>query len=158
MHSFSHSLSVSTSLSFSPSHTCTHACTCFTLLHVLCWCVLGRWYIREGWLRTVPPKGKETKPKMFFLFSDILLLTKPCSSLHPTSSDKFECQRCYPLKECTVDKVFGHTKSQGGLISVSVCSVCRLRACQTKQFYSDPRIVDTTILLFTWQSQHSLSK
>ncbi|KAL2102195.1 hypothetical protein ACEWY4_001363 [Coilia grayii] len=79
----------------------------------------GRWYIREGWLRTVPPKGKETKPKMFFLFSDILLLTKPCSSLHPTNSDKFTCQRCYPLKECTVDKVFGHTKSQGGLISLT---------------------------------------
>ncbi|XP_076153380.1 rho guanine nucleotide exchange factor 39 [Alosa pseudoharengus] len=79
----------------------------------------GRWYIREGWLKTVPPKGTETKPKMFFLFSDILLLTKPCSSLHPTSSNKFECQRCYPLKECTVDKVFGHTKSQGGLISLT---------------------------------------
>ncbi|XP_012679217.2 rho guanine nucleotide exchange factor 39 isoform X2 [Clupea harengus] len=77
----------------------------------------GRWYIREGWLRTVPPKGMETKPKMFFLFSDILLLTKPCGSLHP--SDKFECQRCFPLKECTVDKVFGHTKSQGGLISLT---------------------------------------
>ncbi|XP_063073901.1 rho guanine nucleotide exchange factor 39 [Engraulis encrasicolus] len=79
----------------------------------------GRWYIREGWLRTVPPKGKETKPKMFFLFSDILLLTKPCSSMHPTNADKFNCQRCFPLKECTVDKVFGHTKSQGGLISLT---------------------------------------
>ncbi|KPP68571.1 hypothetical protein Z043_112741 [Scleropages formosus] len=79
----------------------------------------GRWYIREGWLQVVPPKGTETKPKMFFLFSDILLQTTPCSPLHPTNGDKFACQRIYPLKECVVDKVFGHTKSQGGLISVS---------------------------------------
>uniref|UniRef100_W5KVZ6 Rho guanine nucleotide exchange factor (GEF) 39 n=1 Tax=Astyanax mexicanus TaxID=7994 RepID=W5KVZ6_ASTMX len=78
-----------------------------------------RWYIREGWLKTVPPKGRETKPKMFFLFSDILIQAKPCSSMHPTSADKFACQRVYPLKECTADKVFGHTKSQGGLISLT---------------------------------------
>ncbi|XP_072530063.1 rho guanine nucleotide exchange factor 39 [Salminus brasiliensis] len=78
-----------------------------------------RWYIREGWLKTVPPRGKETKPKMFFLFSDILIQAKPCSSMHPTNGDKFACQRVYPLKECTADKVFGHTKSQGGLISLT---------------------------------------
>lgn len=83
-------------------------------------CPSGRWYIREGWLKTVPPKGKETKPKMFFLFSDILVQAKRCSPMHPTNGDKLACQRVYPLKECTVDKVFGHTKSQGGLISVSV--------------------------------------
>ncbi|XP_064174992.1 rho guanine nucleotide exchange factor 39 isoform X1 [Anguilla rostrata] len=79
----------------------------------------GRWYIREGWLKVVPTKGTEAKPKMFFLFSDILLLTTPCSSLHPTNGDKFACQRVYPLRECTVDKVFGHTRSQGGLISLT---------------------------------------
>ncbi|XP_042577837.1 rho guanine nucleotide exchange factor 39 isoform X2 [Cyprinus carpio] len=79
----------------------------------------GRWYIREGWLKTVPPKGTEAKPKMFYLFSDILLQAKPCSPIHPTNRDKFNCQRIYPLKECTVDKVFGHTKSQGGLISLT---------------------------------------
>ncbi|KTG37613.1 hypothetical protein cypCar_00004983, partial [Cyprinus carpio] len=78
-----------------------------------------RWYIREGWLKTVPPKGMEAKPKMFYLFSDILLQAKPCSPIHPTNRDKFACQRIYPLKECTVDKVFGHTKSQGGLISLT---------------------------------------
>ncbi|TSK13280.1 Rho guanine nucleotide exchange factor 39 [Bagarius yarrelli] len=79
----------------------------------------SRWYIREGWLKTVPPKGKETKPKMFFLFSDILVQAKRCSPMHPTNGDKLSCQRIYPLKECTVDKVFGHTKSQGGLISLT---------------------------------------
>ncbi|XP_051544007.1 rho guanine nucleotide exchange factor 39-like [Myxocyprinus asiaticus] len=79
----------------------------------------GRWYIREGWLKTVPPKGTEAKPKMFFLFSDILLQAKPCSPIHPVNGDKFASQRVYPLKECTVDKVFGHTKSQGGLISLT---------------------------------------
>nr|XP_015208416.1 PREDICTED: rho guanine nucleotide exchange factor 39 [Lepisosteus oculatus] len=79
----------------------------------------GRWYIREGWLRAVPINGEDAKPKMFFLFSDILLMTKPCHPLHPTNSDKFECQALYHLKECAVDKVFGHTKSQGGLISLT---------------------------------------
>ncbi|XP_023681573.2 rho guanine nucleotide exchange factor 39 [Paramormyrops kingsleyae] len=81
--------------------------------------VPGRWYIREGWLRAVPPKGTEVKPKMFFLFSDVLLLTTPCSPLHPTNGDKFCCQRVYALQDCTVGKVFGHTKSQGGLISLT---------------------------------------
>nr|XP_055046171.1 rho guanine nucleotide exchange factor 39 [Misgurnus anguillicaudatus] len=81
--------------------------------------VPGRWYIREGWLKTVPTKGTEAKPKMFFLFSDILLQAKPYSPLHPTNAGKFACQRVYPLKECTADKVFGHTKSQGGLISLT---------------------------------------
>ncbi|KAL0964936.1 hypothetical protein UPYG_G00274650 [Umbra pygmaea] len=79
----------------------------------------GRWYLREGWLRTVPPKGTEAKPKMFFLFSDVLLQTKPCPALHPTNGDKFAGQRLYPLKDCTVEKVFGHTKSQGGLLSLT---------------------------------------
>ncbi|KAJ8245523.1 hypothetical protein GJAV_G00271650 [Gymnothorax javanicus] len=79
----------------------------------------GRWYIKEGWLKVVPPKGAEAKPKMFFLFSDVLLLTTPCSPLHPTNGDKFACRRVYPLKECAVDKVFGHTRSQGGLISLT---------------------------------------
>ncbi|XP_058842342.1 rho guanine nucleotide exchange factor 39 isoform X1 [Acipenser ruthenus] len=79
----------------------------------------GRWYIREGWLSVVAPKGEEVKPKMFFLFSDVLLMTKPCHPLHPTNSDKFECQSLYPLGECIVDKVFGHTRSQGGLISLT---------------------------------------
>ncbi|GAA6103228.1 rho guanine nucleotide exchange factor 39 isoform X1 [Tachysurus ichikawai] len=79
----------------------------------------GRWYIREGWLNTVPPKGTETKPKMFFLFSDILVQAKRCNPMHPTNGDKLSCQRVFPLKECTVDKVFGHTKSQGGLISLT---------------------------------------
>ncbi|KAK6292307.1 hypothetical protein J4Q44_G00368910 [Coregonus suidteri] len=79
----------------------------------------GRWYLREGWLRTVPPKGAEAKPKMFFLFSDVLLQAKPCHALHPTNGDKFAGQRVYPLKDCAVDKVFGHTKSQGGLLSLT---------------------------------------
>lgn len=80
----------------------------------------GRWYIREGWLKMVPPKGADTKTKMFFLFSDMLLQAKHCSSLHHTNGDKFAGQCAYPLKDCFVEKVFGHTKSQGGLLSVSV--------------------------------------
>ncbi|XP_030004364.1 rho guanine nucleotide exchange factor 39 isoform X2 [Sphaeramia orbicularis] len=79
----------------------------------------GRWYIREGWLKMVPAKGAEAKPKMFFLFSDMLLQAKRCSPLHPTNGDKFEGQHAYPLQDCTVEKVFGHTRSQGGLLSLS---------------------------------------
>eukprot|EP00062_Callorhinchus_milii_P018345 gi/632971704/ref/XP_007902303.1/ PREDICTED: rho guanine nucleotide exchange factor 39 isoform X1 [Callorhinchus milii] len=79
----------------------------------------GRKYIREGWLSMVPDKGEDLKPKMFFLFSDILLLAKPCHPLHLVHSDKFACQRIYPLIECTVDKVFGHTKGDGGLLSLT---------------------------------------
>ncbi|XP_042702682.2 rho guanine nucleotide exchange factor 39 isoform X4 [Chrysemys picta bellii] len=78
-----------------------------------------RWYIQEGWLMVVPTKGEEAKRKMFFLFSDILVATKPCHPLHPLNSDKFSCQAVYPLSQCTVDKVFGHTQSQGGLLSLS---------------------------------------
>ncbi|XP_035482152.2 rho guanine nucleotide exchange factor 39 isoform X3 [Scophthalmus maximus] len=79
----------------------------------------GRWYIREGWLNMVPPKGAEAKPKMFFLFSDMLLQAKRCSPLHPTNGDKFTGQHIYPLQDCTVEKVFGHTKSKGGLLSLT---------------------------------------
>ncbi|XP_050933624.1 rho guanine nucleotide exchange factor 39 [Lates calcarifer] len=79
----------------------------------------GRWYIREGWLNMVPPKGAEAKPKMFFLFSDMLLQAKRCSPLHPTNGDKFTGQHAYPLQDCTVEKVFGHTKSRGGLLSLT---------------------------------------
>ncbi|XP_029016638.1 rho guanine nucleotide exchange factor 39 isoform X2 [Betta splendens] len=79
----------------------------------------GRWYIREGWLKVVPPKGAQTKPMMFFLFSDMLLQAKRCSPLYPTNGNKFVGQHAYPLQDCTVEKVFGHTKSQGGLLSLS---------------------------------------
>ncbi|XP_044042386.1 rho guanine nucleotide exchange factor 39 isoform X1 [Siniperca chuatsi] len=79
----------------------------------------GRWYIREGWLKMVPPKGADVKPKMFFLFSDMLLQAKRCSSLHTTNGDKFAGQYAYPLQDCTVEKVFGHTRSQGGLLSLT---------------------------------------
>uniref|UniRef100_A0A672TW51 Rho guanine nucleotide exchange factor 39 n=1 Tax=Strigops habroptila TaxID=2489341 RepID=A0A672TW51_STRHB len=78
-----------------------------------------RWFIREGWLLVVPSKGEELKRRMFFLFSDIFISTKPCHPLHPVNSKKLACQAVYPLHQCLVDKVFGHTKSQGGLLSLS---------------------------------------
>ncbi|XP_068163094.1 rho guanine nucleotide exchange factor 39 isoform X2 [Antennarius striatus] len=79
----------------------------------------GRWYIREGWLKTVPPKGADVKPKMFFLFSDMLLQARRCSPVHPTHGDKLTGQQAYPLQDCTVEKVFGHTRSKGGLLSLT---------------------------------------
>ncbi|XP_031144105.2 rho guanine nucleotide exchange factor 39 isoform X3 [Sander lucioperca] len=79
----------------------------------------GRWYIREGWLKVVPPKGADVQPKMFFLFSDMLLQAKRCGPLRLSSGDRFSGQRAYPLQDCTVEKVFGHTRSQGGLLSLT---------------------------------------
>ncbi|POI30008.1 hypothetical protein CIB84_006242, partial [Bambusicola thoracicus] len=78
-----------------------------------------RWYIREGWLLVVPSKGEELKRRMFFLFSDILISAKPCHPLHLLNSTKFACTAVYPLHQCVVDKVFGHTQSEGGLLSLS---------------------------------------
>ncbi|CAL8234926.1 unnamed protein product, partial [Arctogadus glacialis] len=75
-----------------------------------------RWFIREGWLRRVPTKGAEATPRMFFLFSDMLVQAKRCG---PPHGGKFSGQHAYPLQDCTVDKVFGHTRSQGGLLSLS---------------------------------------
>uniref|UniRef100_A0A8C2T6J9 Rho guanine nucleotide exchange factor 39 n=1 Tax=Coturnix japonica TaxID=93934 RepID=A0A8C2T6J9_COTJA len=79
----------------------------------------GRWYIREGWLSVVPSKGDELKRRMFFLFSDIFISTKPCHPLHLLNSDKLDCTAVYPLHECVVNKVFGHTQGDGGLLSLS---------------------------------------
>ncbi|NXF88645.1 ARG39 factor, partial [Eubucco bourcierii] len=77
------------------------------------------WYIREGWLLVVPSKGGELKRRMFFLFSDIFIATKPCHPLHLLNSNKLACRAVYPLHQCTVNKVFGHTQGQGGLLSLS---------------------------------------
>ncbi|XP_068611591.1 rho guanine nucleotide exchange factor 39 [Brachionichthys hirsutus] len=79
----------------------------------------GRWYVREGWLKVVPSTGAAVKPKMFFLFSDMLLQAKRCSPVHPTNADQLAGQRAYPLQDCTVEKVFGHTRSKGGLLSLT---------------------------------------
>uniref|UniRef100_A0A3Q3WNV1 PH domain-containing protein n=1 Tax=Mola mola TaxID=94237 RepID=A0A3Q3WNV1_MOLML len=79
----------------------------------------GRWYIREGWLNVVPRKGADAKPEMFFLFSDMLLQAKCRGLLHLTNGYKFAGQHAYPLQDCIVEKVFGHTRSQGGLLSLT---------------------------------------
>ncbi|XP_072215828.1 rho guanine nucleotide exchange factor 39 isoform X2 [Excalfactoria chinensis] len=79
----------------------------------------GRWYIREGWLLVVPSKGEELKRRLFFLFSDIFISAKPCHPLHLVNSDKFACTAVYPLHQCVVNKVFGHTQGDGGLLSLS---------------------------------------
>ncbi|XP_032070197.1 rho guanine nucleotide exchange factor 39 [Thamnophis elegans] len=79
----------------------------------------GRRYLQEGWLMEVPSKGTEMQRRRCFLFTDILLLAKPCHPLHPWNSHKFACQAIYPLSHCVVEKVFGHTQSQGGLLSLS---------------------------------------
>ncbi|MED6255127.1 hypothetical protein ATANTOWER_005027 [Ataeniobius toweri] len=79
----------------------------------------GRWFIREGWLKIVPPKGSEAKPKMFFLFSDLLLQAKCCSPLSLSNGEKFVGQHAYPLQDAAVEKVFGHTRGHGGLLSLT---------------------------------------
>ncbi|XP_029681523.1 rho guanine nucleotide exchange factor 39 [Takifugu rubripes] len=97
----------------------------------------GRWYVREGWLNVVPPKGTGTKPKMFFLFSDMLLQAKRCSSLLPTSGGSFVGQCAYPLLDCTVEKVFGHTRSQGGLLSLNFPKAKLLLMSSSQENISD---------------------
>uniref|UniRef100_A0A8C5E1H2 Rho guanine nucleotide exchange factor (GEF) 39 n=1 Tax=Gouania willdenowi TaxID=441366 RepID=A0A8C5E1H2_GOUWI len=79
----------------------------------------GRWFLKEGSLLVVPIKGSETKLRMFFLFSDVLLQTKRCSRFHLTQADKFSAEHVFPLLHCQVDKVLGHTRSQGGLLSLT---------------------------------------
>ncbi|KAE8637102.1 hypothetical protein XENTR_v10003322 [Xenopus tropicalis] len=79
----------------------------------------GRRYIREGWLSLVPQSGEEVKKRMLFLFSDVLAVASPCHPLHPINAHKFACRALYPLRECQVERVLGHTQSRGGLISLT---------------------------------------
>ncbi|XP_044513219.1 rho guanine nucleotide exchange factor 39 isoform X1 [Gracilinanus agilis] len=79
----------------------------------------GRWFLRQGWLLVVPPKG-EPKPRMFFLFSDVLLMAKPRSVLHVLYGGTFACQALYPMAQCRLQRIFGHSgEAGGGLLSLS---------------------------------------
>lgn len=124
---FSRAFSLPSS-SISPAHTpvspaslsfCSHgawpwSCTKITASHPL-----GRWFLRQGWLLVVPPRG-EPRPRMFFLFSDVLLMAKPRPSLHLLQSGTFACRALYPMAQCQLHRVFGHSGGPcGGLLSVS---------------------------------------
>ncbi|XP_068945102.1 rho guanine nucleotide exchange factor 39 isoform X2 [Petaurus breviceps papuanus] len=79
----------------------------------------GRWFLRQGWLLVVPPKG-EPKSRMFFLFSDALLMAKPRSVLHILYGGTFVCQALYPMAQCQLQRIFGHSGGPGGgLLSLS---------------------------------------
>ncbi|XP_021104130.1 rho guanine nucleotide exchange factor 39 isoform X1 [Heterocephalus glaber] len=79
----------------------------------------GRWFLRQGWLLVVPPTG-EPRPRMFFLFSDVLLMAKPRPSLHLLKSGTFACRALYPMAQCLLCRVFGHSGGPcGGLLSLS---------------------------------------
>ncbi|XP_012380156.1 rho guanine nucleotide exchange factor 39 [Dasypus novemcinctus] len=79
----------------------------------------GRWFLRQGWLLLVPPRG-EPRPRMFFLFSDVLLMAKPRPPLHLLQSGTFACRALYPMAQCQLSRVFGHSGSPcGGLLSLS---------------------------------------
>ncbi|XP_043832374.1 rho guanine nucleotide exchange factor 39 isoform X2 [Dromiciops gliroides] len=79
----------------------------------------GRWFLRQGWLLVVPPKG-EPKSRMFFLFSDALLMAKPRSVLHILHGGTFACQALYPMAQCRLQRIFGHSGGAGGgLLSLS---------------------------------------
>ncbi|XP_038598434.1 rho guanine nucleotide exchange factor 39 isoform X2 [Tachyglossus aculeatus] len=78
----------------------------------------GRWFLRQGWLLEVPPRG-EPRPRLFLLFSDALLMAKPRSPLHPLHAGTFSCRALYPLAQCRLDRVFGHAGGCGGLLSLS---------------------------------------
>ncbi|XP_027470289.1 rho guanine nucleotide exchange factor 39 isoform X2 [Zalophus californianus] len=79
----------------------------------------GRWFLRQGWLLVVPPHGKP-RPRMFFLFSDVLLMAKPRPPLHLLQSGTFACRALYPMAQCQLHRVFGHSGGPcGGLLSLS---------------------------------------
>nr|XP_035937157.1 rho guanine nucleotide exchange factor 39 isoform X3 [Halichoerus grypus] len=79
----------------------------------------GRWFLRQGWLLVVPPHG-EPRPRMFFLFSDVLLMAKPRPPLHLLQSGTFACRALYPMAQCQLHRVFGHSGGPcGGLLSLS---------------------------------------
>ncbi|XP_040118286.1 rho guanine nucleotide exchange factor 39 [Oryx dammah] len=81
--------------------------------------ISGRWFLRQGWLLVVPPRG-EPQPRMFFLFSDALLMAKPRPPLHLLQSGTFACRALYPVAECQLHRVFGHSGGPcGGLLSLS---------------------------------------
>ncbi|XP_029423848.1 rho guanine nucleotide exchange factor 39 isoform X3 [Nannospalax galili] len=77
----------------------------------------GRWFLRQGWLLVVPASG-EPRPRMFFLFSDVLLMAKPRPPLHLLKSGTFVCRALYPMAHCQLCRVFGHSGGPcGGLLS-----------------------------------------
>ncbi|XP_048639362.1 rho guanine nucleotide exchange factor 39 isoform X3 [Marmota marmota marmota] len=79
----------------------------------------GRWFLRQGWLLVVPSSG-EPRPRMFFLFSDVLLMAKPRPQLHLLQSGTFACKALYPMAQCQLCRVFGHSGGPcGGLLSLS---------------------------------------
>ncbi|ERE83225.1 rho guanine nucleotide exchange factor 39 isoform X3 [Cricetulus griseus] len=79
----------------------------------------GRWFLRQGWLLVVPPTG-EPRPRMFFLFSDVLLMAKPRPPLYLLKSGTFVCKALYPMSQCQLNRVFGHSGGTcGGLLSLS---------------------------------------
>ncbi|XP_045696358.1 rho guanine nucleotide exchange factor 39 isoform X1 [Phyllostomus hastatus] len=81
--------------------------------------ISGRWFLRQGWLLVVPPSGKP-RPRMFFLFSDVLLMAKPRPALHLLQHSTFVCRALYPMAQCQLHKVFGHSGGPcGGLLSLS---------------------------------------
>lgn len=86
----------------------------------------------------MPPTG-EPRPRMFFLFSDVLLMAKPRPPLHLLKSGTFVCRALYPMSQCQLNRVFGHSGGTcGGLLSVS----CRweIWASDTLQALRDQRI------------------
>ncbi|XP_073540746.1 rho guanine nucleotide exchange factor 39 isoform X1 [Phyllobates terribilis] len=105
----------------------------------------GRLFIRDGWLSLVPPSGEDVKHRMLFLFSDVLLVTAPCHPLHPVNAHKFCCRGVYPLRECQVEKVLGHTQSQGGLLSKENVSStdlhCRFKGIEESKLSVNRKIV-----------------
>lgn len=57
---------------------------------------------------------------MFFLFSDVLVMAKPRPPLHLLQSGTFVCRAVYPMAQCHLQRVFGHSGGPcGGLLSVS---------------------------------------
>ncbi|XP_068243639.1 rho guanine nucleotide exchange factor 39-like [Palaemon carinicauda] len=99
----------------------------------------GRQLIREGVLQKISQNGNSSQPRLFFLFTDILMYTRlPALNMNSTSNTSFsettdtfkpkslECRCVLPLRHCSVISVFG---SDRGLFRLKCKSEDMLLFC-----------------------------
>ncbi|ELU12818.1 hypothetical protein CAPTEDRAFT_186498 [Capitella teleta] len=97
----------------------------------------GRVIIKEGLLKKVSRKAGRSHDRLFYLFSDLLMYTKP-RLLEGTTLQTQTCCCVFPLAHCKVMRVFGNAAGQGSLFTIQ----CKE---QSVLLYSDHRAVDEWI-------------
>ncbi|XP_008693403.1 rho guanine nucleotide exchange factor 39 [Ursus maritimus] len=86
-----------------------------------------------------PPPSPILKLPFFDLpfsppFSDVLLMAKPRPPLHLLQSGTFACRALYPMAQCQLQRVFGHSGGPcGGLLSLSFPHETLLLMCTDQE-------------------------